>query len=208
MVFRDTNAAAQAMRSLQGFEFFGKEMVRWTWIMAFAWQGKADERHRTSNTRKQSQTRYRSWTARTRSRPQQRRRQRQEQLRASGQNYSNLYSQHLQAQQQRKRLARQQSHRRSQMLLRQVPSDHVRRRTMMLWMRTTKAQTWRWTRVINMVWTVSRYGVLWHETVSRLRAYVMDIGYRSRPVMLSSAASSTSSVLLKRLSVLTGSGKQ
>lgn len=27
IVFRDTNAAAQAMRSLQGFEFFGKEMV-------------------------------------------------------------------------------------------------------------------------------------------------------------------------------------
>jgi RNA recognition motif-containing protein len=27
VVFRDTNAAAQAMRSLQGFEFFGKEMV-------------------------------------------------------------------------------------------------------------------------------------------------------------------------------------
>jgi len=26
VVFRDTNAAAQAMRSLQGFEFFGKEM--------------------------------------------------------------------------------------------------------------------------------------------------------------------------------------
>jgi RNA recognition motif-containing protein len=28
VVFRDTQAAAQAMRSLQGFEFFGKEMVR------------------------------------------------------------------------------------------------------------------------------------------------------------------------------------
>jgi U2 small nuclear ribonucleoprotein B'' len=27
VVFRDVNAAAQAMRSLQGFEFFGKEMV-------------------------------------------------------------------------------------------------------------------------------------------------------------------------------------
>ena len=27
IVFRDVNAAIQAMRSLQGFEFFGKEMV-------------------------------------------------------------------------------------------------------------------------------------------------------------------------------------
>lgn len=28
IVYRDTNTAAQAMRSLQGFEFFGREIVR------------------------------------------------------------------------------------------------------------------------------------------------------------------------------------
>lgn len=29
IVFKDIQSATQAMRALQGFEFFGKEMVRW-----------------------------------------------------------------------------------------------------------------------------------------------------------------------------------
>ena len=35
VAFRDVQASTQAMRALQGFDFFGKEMVRhvsWHWV--------------------------------------------------------------------------------------------------------------------------------------------------------------------------------
>jgi len=37
VVFRDIQTATQAMRALQGFEFFGKEMVIWVFSVCMDW---------------------------------------------------------------------------------------------------------------------------------------------------------------------------
>lgn len=62
VVFRDLDASTQAMRALQGFTFFGKDMVRTIFPSAAGSMLKAGSKSHTQNP---SQTRSQSSTART-----------------------------------------------------------------------------------------------------------------------------------------------
>lgn len=67
VLFRDVSSSTQAMRSLQGFEFFGKEMVRLIPPPSFCCSHRANSRIRKSHMRRQNLTLLPNSTALTNS---------------------------------------------------------------------------------------------------------------------------------------------